>query len=423
MSALDPTTARTAAVAALLPAVENYPHLKPVELDFGSLPPRDRALALAIVRTVLQRWMTIEHLLNQALHQPFKGLEPTMRGVLLVGASQLLFFDRLPAYAVVNESVDLARSLVRPSAGSMVNAVLRILAKNIVTRCHTDPWTASADQIPLEDGFIRLGEISLPETGDLIQHLAVATSHPPNLVEQWSKTYGDPQATKLCLHSLRSPPIFIATASGYTQWTGRGEQLSQYLSLDSTRRVQDPAAGKPVQATAHLKPKMIIDFCAGRGTKTHQLAQLHPQARIFATDGDPERLKALHATYMNHPSVTVVPLEQLQGPADLLLLDVPCTNTAVLARRPEARYRYTSRLLHHLVRIQRQVMNRAITCLDTKSSVLYSTCSLEQAENQDQTRWLANRIDGTLKTQCMTLPDGHGPTYHDGGYFALLQRH
>ena len=121
-------TARGIAADALAHAAADFPDLAPAALDTARLDGRDAALALAIHRTALQRWMTIEHLLDRFTKQPCRSLEPGLRGVLLSAGAQLLFMDRLPTHAVVDESVSLARAMVREGAPPLVNAVLRRLA-------------------------------------------------------------------------------------------------------------------------------------------------------------------------------------------------------------------------------------------------------------------------------------------------------
>jgi 16S rRNA (cytosine967-C5)-methyltransferase len=214
-------------------------------------------------------------------------------------------------------------------------------------------------------------------------------------------------------------------------FTGTHERLAALLREFRGARVQDPAAAAPVQATAALSPPpvIIIDACAGRGTKTSQLAALHPQAQIVATDIDPARLEVLSRTFAGHPRVAVVKpgdLAPFIGRADLLLLDVPCTNTGVLARRLEAKYRFTRQALARLVERQRQIAADHLALLKPDGRVLYATCSLEPAENEQQAQWLTRwhpmMVEARGFTQPAGLPGEAPSRYHDGGFFALLRR-
>jgi 16S rRNA (cytosine967-C5)-methyltransferase len=185
--------------------------------------------------------------------------------------------------------------------------------------------------------------------------------------------------------------------------------------------VQDPTSAAPVAATADLSPppKLIIDFCAGRGTKSRQLAHLHPQAKVIATDPDPERFESLKQV----PGIEAVPPKDVAtyaGRADLLVLDVPCSNTGVLARRLEARYRYHAGSLASLTALQREIAELAAPLLAPGGAVLYSTCSIEPEENQQQAEALAGRLNRSIRKVESTLPGGSEASYHDGGFFALM---
>lgn len=437
-------SARAVATLALEPAVIRFPHLDPVSLDLTDMDPRQSRLAKAIHRTVLQRWITIEYLLNQFLRQPMHALEPMLRATLLAGGAQLIFMDRLPVHAVVDETVQLARHLVRPGAAGMVNAVLRRLGKVVQQPTPGAEWEPAAERIPLQDGFIPLTYSCLPEPMKLAEHLAVATSHPLNLIERWIRLFGPQQATNIAWHGVQTPPLIVAVEAGanlqtssedyavspqpgFIRWLGDHDRLLSFLAQDSSRRVQDYASSLAVEATASLEPRVILDYCAGQGTKTRQLAILHPRARILATDIDADRLSVLANVASCFPNVQVASMSQLETqlvsePADLILLDLPCSNTGVLARRLEARYRFHPRHQAAIVNLQRQISEKAMIFLAPAGSVLYSTCSIDEQENQQQVQWLCQKWKMQMERQQLSLPSGPGETYHDGSFHALLRR-
>jgi len=113
----------------------------------------------------------------------------------------------------------------------------------------------------------------------------------------------------------------------------------------------------------------------------------------------------------------------LDGAYDLILLDVPCSNTGVLARRPEARYRFGDRSLTSLIELQRSIIGRVLRGLSEDGAVLYATCSIEPEENRQQAEWIAREIRGQIAVDRLALPVGGAPTRHrDGGYAALVRR-
>jgi 16S rRNA (cytosine967-C5)-methyltransferase len=393
---------RAVVARALGVAAARFPNLPPLSLDVSKLDGVDRSLAVAIHRAAVQRWITLEYLLDQHLKKPMHSLEPTLRGVLLSAAAQLVLFDRLPSHAVVDESVSLSRRLVRPGAAGLVNAVLRRLSQ--------------------------MTEIPLPDQRNPVAYLSTVTSHGRPLVEQWINTYGQAQASRLCCHGVQTPPTWVVVEPdcdcpqeipGFIQWQDTHEQLIEFIAGHAHRRVQDPASVMPVKATASLQPRVIIDYCAGKGTKTRQTAVMHTQAKVLAHDVDQDAMKLLKNDLKDLPNVDLLP--QYNRPkADLLILDVPCSNTAALARRPEAKYRFNKTTLKSVINLQRRIMQKALDLMSPQGFILYCTCSLEPQENHQQAAWLAKQCGAVVAVEQLTFPSSRGQTYHDGSYFALL---
>ncbi|MEX1017498.1 MAG: transcription antitermination factor NusB [Phycisphaeraceae bacterium] len=451
----SPRSGREAATRALAEAAARFPDLPPSTLNTAGLSPAEAGLALAIHRTTLRRWLTLEHLVGRFVKQPMWRLQPAMRAVLLAGATQLLFMDRLPAYAVVDEMVDLARRLVRPKAAAMVNGVLRNVSRLVARNADDEPWTPGRDRLPwyadtasAHPATIHLKQPLLPEPADLPAHLALATSMPEGMVRQWLEAFDQAQAVELCLHGLKLAPTIVAVEpgfeveqgdlsrpasealyreharAGFLVWQGSHDELTAFLAADPRRRVQDPASAEPIAALHDLRFTTVLDYCAGRGTKTRQLAALRPGARLIATDLNADRLAELAPAAAGLPNIAIQPIDdakqQLAGGVDLLLLDVPCSNTAVLARRPEARYRLTRKAMLNLQELQRRIVRDALPTLAPQGHILYSTCSVDPGENQQQARWIAKQTGGQIVTEHQTLPAGVGATYHDGSYHALI---
>lgn len=432
-------TAREWASVRLTRVAEQFPLVEPPDNDPAGLSRADAALGLAIYRTAVQRWFTLQHLLERYLPKQVRRLEPPMQAVLMSGAAQLVFLDRLPAYAVVDESVRLAHQLVRPNARGMANAVLRKVDRLVSKAKRVSEWGADPRLIPLPDGgAIRLPEAVLPPAQPLDKHLVAATSMPLRLVREWLQRWGEERVAALCLHAIQNPPTTVAVEPGFelgtntgylsahafegmVAWDGPPDELGGFLSDHPDRRVQDAASTLAVNATRGHRPAAILDFCAGQGTKTRQLAQLHPDARIAATDTHAGRRDALRAATAGLPNVRVIEPDQAgEQRYGLVLLDVPCSNTGVLARRPEARYRYSQQSVGELVKLQRGIIERARGWVGPDGLLLYSTCSIEPPENQNQAKRLVRQGAGLLHEH-QQFPAGTGDTYTDGSYHALIR--
>lgn len=437
-----PVSARAAATLALARQTTRFPDLLPLRPDDSGLSPRDAALAHAIYDAAIRRWLTLEHVLDAFAKPRLRRLEAPLRAVLLAAAAQALFLDRLPAYAIIDESVELAKRLVRPGAGGLANAVLRR-----VIGCRGDRAAAYAgegevptDRLPLADGgSLVLRGAHLP--ADSRERLSVVCSLPLWLLERWTAEHGSVGAWRLAMRSLSEAPIVLNVAHarpgppkgtephdapGSAVWVGSHADLPAALGPDVW--VQDAASARPVAAAAHLRPALVVDLCAGQGTKTRQLLATFPEARVIASDTDPERLTALRAAFAVHPRAQVADPAEVEGlargKADLVLLDVPCSNTGVLARRLEARYRAGPEQLRRLLELQRQIIASGARLRAPEGRLLYATCSVERDENESQARWAAGALGLRIEREGLHLPRGlpGGPAreYADGSYHALL---
>lgn len=422
------------------------------QMEIGSLDtshfdgdPRDAALAAAVDHAIAKRWLTLQALLAPRASRGWDRVEGRLRGVLMVGAAQLLFLDRIPEHAAIHASVEMAKRLVRPGAAGLVNAILRGVSRDRVERVDTyEP--DRRDLIPLADGGAwRFAEAVLPP--DPVERLSIATSVGAPIIARWAAAYGTAEATRLALHAIGEPPVTIAGADpappgpdepnpllrphdvpGFHVLDGPREAIGAVLDANPGSRVQDPVSGRPVAATTDLRPRRILDACAGRGTKTRQLRTLHPDAEIVAAERDPGRLEILRRAMSGDRGTRVVRWDALGAesePFDLIVLDVPCSNTGVLSRRVEARYRGDEETLDELVDVQRQIVADTLRLLAPGGHVLYITCSLEPDENIRQVDWIAHWHRMDVVEQAVSMPAG-GPgspahAHTDGGGHALLR--
>lgn len=415
------------------------------EIDESPAPP----LARAIEHEVRRRWLTLAAVCERSLDGgSWQRLEPRLKATLLAGAAQLLLFDGEPDHAVVDAAVSWASRRIRRGAGGLANAVLRRVAESRVERIASGDARAASferhrDVLPRRDGSAwRLASETF--AAEPVERLSQQTSHGRELLLHWINAHGFKAARDLAAHGLLSAPTILAgpetafpddpglephEATGFRVFAADPASLARFLGAHPRLRVQDPASAAPVEATATLRPRRILDLCAGRGTKTRQLASMHPAAEIVAVEPNEARRRDLERVAAGLPQITVIGhdgLPSLAGSIDLAVLDVPCSNTAVLPRRPEARYRFTKRRLESLVHTQREIALAAEPLLSPSAAVLYATCSLEPAENERQAAWIAERFRMAIRTGAVRLPRGlpgeSTARYADGGFHALLER-
>lgn len=435
---------------ALAAQCERWPALEPLpERAWDGLGELDSAFAAAVYDAAVRRWLTLGWLIESCAGRPMLGFDVPVRAAMLAGAAQLFFLDRVPAHAAIDRSVEWAKAFSRGSG--VVNAVLRKVARvRESASVAPGPWDGQEGSIPLADGSVMRVEGGKRAPGRAAW-VAAATSHPRPLVQGWMDRHGEETGLRLALHGVVSPPTLICTGwvsapveagptpDGLTLTPHRSGRhavaegpraaLSAFLSRRPDVWVQDAGSSAAVAGVADLSPGLIIDACAGRGTKTRQLAAVFPKARILATDVDPSRQAALRRRFEGHASVRVATPEELPsfGRPDLVLIDVPCGNSGTLARRVEARYRFEGRegprQMARLVEVQRAIASDARSLLAPGGAVLYSTCSIEPAENEDQWAWASQALGVSVERRGLELPaglPGEPPSwYQDGGGWAL----
>lgn len=192
--------------------------------------------------------------------------------------------------------------------------------------------------------------------------------------------------------------------------------------------VQDLSASQAVQILAPQPGWSILDLCSAPGSKTTQIAELSQDAaKITATDIDPVRLARVteNTARLGLASVAIVPHAQIERrtePFDAVLIDAPCSNTGVLARRVEARFRVTAQAVKEIAEIQKGLLAKAAGLVKPGGRLGYSTCSIQRRENQDRIRdFLSGHANFELADESLLLPTT-GEFDHDGGYVALLIR-
>ena len=450
--------ARDAVMSHLARQIRRFPRLELTGPDLPvSMDPRDAALAHAIYDAVVRRWTTLERLIAKKASKPLSSIDAPVRSALLAGAAQIVLLDRIPPHAAVNHAVQWAKLNVNTGSGGFVNAVLHRIAEAVGPDAAAVPlpadWVASRRTIPLPGGMARLlNDDLMPEEPD--RRPAVAMGVPTALLAMLRATLGDEPATKIALASLANAPTILNTAHaklpvdpasilphhepGHAVFTGPHGDLARLLKSRPDIWAQDPASAHTVRhaadvlAKAGTTPTRILDLCAGQGTKTRQLAATFKDAKIVATDTDERRLAVLSALFHGSPQVSVVRSQQVEtlakeAPFDLILIDVPCSNTGVLSRRPEARHRYTVEAVKELVTLQRQIAARAthLLAVTRTAAIVYATCSLDPRENQEQIEWARfecglEPLGAGITTLPVASPPADATLARDGAFVQVL---
>jgi 16S rRNA (cytosine967-C5)-methyltransferase len=332
------------------------------------LTPEDRNLATALVMGVLRWQIALDARVAKLLARPDQRLAEPVALALRMGAFQLLHMDRIPAHAVLNESVEMCRAAGQPHAAGMVNAVLRKLV---------------AAQKP--------GTRIFESTAAFAERLG----HPLWLVERWVAAYGRDAALAICEYDQREPVAGLLFAEAKD---GVASREAAPQMDDGSRLVAElAAAAMPVVAGRAAQQSHTR---AAPGGKTLMLAmrlKAHlddgPAAEILATDVSAKRLASMVARLRRYvyaervqcavaDASAVVVEDERDEKFDLILCDVPCSGTGTLARNPEIRHRLRVEDLARQAARQRAILRGAIARLAAGGRLVYSTCSLEPEENE-----------------------------------------
>lgn len=417
----------------------------------ASLPVRERGLATELACGVIRRLATLDSLLRKLVARPLDQVEPPLLTVLRLGVYQIALLDGVPPHASVHETVELTKRLGRMRWSGFVNGVLRGATRLVRNETGDLP---SASGIPVSDQrFRRLAEdVFADPASDPVTYFTDAFSFPRWLAQRWSdrmtaeqlfqigRWFNAPGKVHLRVNRLRSTReelLNAITSAGVAAHAVTGldalqlEDASQIDRLPGYDQgwfaVQDVSA---MQAARRLSPQpgqRVWDVCAAPGGKTCHLAELMNNAgMVIATDIRPERLQLIDQNRIRL-GADIVQTRLIgedgsnlpDGLFDAILVDVPCSNTGVLGKRPEARWRITAAGITELNRIQERLLSVALDRLVPGGRLVYSTCSIEPEENHELVaRVLARHAEIRLDHQEMLLPGA--PT--DGGYQALLLR-
>ncbi|MCW5801951.1 MAG: 16S rRNA (cytosine(967)-C(5))-methyltransferase RsmB [Deltaproteobacteria bacterium] len=396
------------------------------ELGRSGLDERDRRLASELVYGVLRNRSRIDRAL--AAHADLGRSPPKVRTALRVAAYQLLFLDRVPPYAAVDDAVAAARAVGGTKLGGFANAVLRKVARD------REP------ALPPEGTRARLeAEHSLPTW--IADELAAALADTPAELPRVAAALGEPPpliARANRLRTTRAALIEHLTVAGITA-TPVGEDPSMALRLadlgDPSRSpsfaagswtVQDAGAQRVALVAAPRPGMRILDACSGVGGKATHLAELAGgTAEIDAADQSKTKLALLAETAQRLGIAGIRTLAcDLLDPAaplapayDLIVLDAPCSGLGVLRRHPDAKWRLTPDAVPRLASLQRQLLAALVPRLAPAGALVYAVCTFTRAEGPDQVAQLVARTGLRLVHEERTWPPDA-----DAFYVARLER-
>jgi 16S rRNA (cytosine967-C5)-methyltransferase len=400
------------------------------ELAQTRLSPPDRHLCQELAYGIVRWQAPLDWLI--ARKTDARAQKPMLQNLLRLGLYQIFWLDRIPAHAAVHETVELARQSGFASQAGFINAVLR--------------------------GYLREFDVTEHLLAELkTQQPHLGYSHPEWLVARWLKRWGADHTAEL-MEWNNTPPKAFARVNALK--ADPGKLLTQWrdenVEYDFIRRdwieenavfglkahpplsglpsfqqglfyIQDPSTLLAVRELDPQPGECVLDLCAAPGGKLTVLAQLmHNEGRLVAHDTTPERLKLIDQNCVRLGVTcvqTVLPSTLNSQPSttfDRILIDAPCSNTGVMRRRVDLRWRIRLGEIARLRSTQLELLRQAAPLLKQGGVLVYSTCSLEQEENSEVVNeFLGGHTDFKLERTRELLPFVDGV---DGTFTARMVR-
>ena len=391
------------------------------ELARSGLAERDRRLTSELVYGVLRNRSRLDRAL--AAHADLKRTPPRVMTALRLAAYQLLFLDRVPGYAAVDDAVNAARAVGGAKLAGFCNAVLRKLASGGEPALPDDPRARLEAEHSLPTW---IADELATAAGERLGELAAAFSQQAPLIARANalRTTRDELIAQLAATGVTAEPV--AAAPMAIALDGVGDPARNAGFVAGLWTVQDTGAQLVGLTSAPAAGQRILDACAGVGGKSTHLAELaHDGARIDAADQLPTKLALAAATARRLGITSVAPIAcDLLDPAaplaaayDLIVVDAPCTGLGVLRRHPDAKWRLSPADVPRLAQLQRRLLDAVVARLAPGGALVYSVCTFTVAEGPAQMASLVDRTGLRLVSEQRTWPRDA-----DAFYIARLER-
>lgn len=383
----------------------------------------DKALVSALVYGVLDRKITLDYVLSQFMKTPLKKTAPFTLQVLRTALYQIMFMEKIPDSAAVNEAVKLIKKSRENRNSGFVNAVLRSILRS---------------------------EKLLPES-DSAEDLSVRFSCPLWMVKSFIADYGLDTAISLLEESLKPAPLTIRVNTVKIDKESLKNELSDMgIACDDGQEensllilkgmdiansdlykkgyfyVQDAASQKAISALAPKSGERVLDMCAAPGGKSFTMAMfMENEGEIVSCDLYEARVGLIEKSAQRLGLDIIKPtvcdasvFDDKLGEFDCILCDVPCSGLGVIRRKPDIKYKPECDY-GELEELQYKILTNAVKYLKPGGRILYSTCTLRKAENEKLVIRFQKEYNGFCKMhECCLMPHIDKT---DGFYFALLK--
>lgn len=407
---------------------------------------QDRAFINRVCEGTIEQMILLDYIIDYFSNIKVQKMKPVIQNILRSAVYQIKFMDGIPPAAACNEAVKLAQKKGFYNLKSFVNGVLRSVVRDI-------------------------DQVEYPSTDNRMEYLSVMYSMPRWLVKRWSDEFGtlvtetmladfltehptvvrfktDRVDKRDILSSLKKQGVKVKHAP-YLPYAYKISGYNYLQALEAFRNgwiyIQDVSSMLVAEIASPKQGDFVLDLCAAPGGKSLHIAdKLGSYGMVEARDLTESKIAMIQENIQRLDLINVrvaqadatVYDSSLEGKADIVLVDVPCSGMGVIGKKPDIKYKLTSLQLEELVLLQRRILHNAATYVKPGGTLIYSTCTIGKKENQENVEWFVENypyetesLDAYLPPQLRRLSTKEGylqmlpGIYESDGFFmARLKR-
>lgn len=392
---------------------------------------RDRALATEIFYGTLKYQIQLDYWLNQYSKTPVRKMKPLIRQLLRMSLYQMLYLDKIPASAVINEAVKIAKKRKFQGLSGFVNGLLRTLDREKAQLKYPDPQASLTKSLSIQ--------YALPEwmiemwleaySKEEVQAIGEALNKRAEVCGRWNPIKGTKEElmSTLKAEGVQIEPGHLLEEAFYVKKVERLQNLASFKVGAWT--VQDESAMLVAHVMQPQKGDKILDMCSAPGGKSmHMAGMMHNEGKIVACDVHPHKLELIEKNAKRLGISIIEPTlqdgmvlnEAFIGKFDKVLLDAPCSGLGIMKRKPDIRHNKTRADLEEIASIQRALVKNAVQYLKPEGRLVYSTCTISYEENEKMAYEIAEHTGLELEDLTDTIPKCLSERLKEKGMIQIL---
>ena len=418
------TDVRRIAYEALLAGEDEKIRTVDVLDKYSYLDRQDRSFLKRLIEGTIERRITIDHVLDLYSKVPVVKMKKQVRTLLRMGTYQLLYMDSVKDHAAVDETVRIAKKTGVSGLSGFINGVLRTVQRN-------------RDNIPMPD-----------VKADPVKYMSVAYSCPEWIVRKLINEQGYENAKDVLETSVSVRPVTARVNLSRTTAEDALKKCSGTISdicdiaivlkdidnvaeipaiSDGSKCVQDISSMLVCMGAGIKKTDTVLDLCASPGGKTMHAADIATDGKVISADVSADKTERIreNITRCGFTNVEIMTAdasvydEKLDGIADVVIADVPCSGLGVMGRKNDIKYNVTEKGIEDIVKLQRSILENVAKYVKPGGILMFSTCTCSRCENEDNMEFLTAQCGLTPVDMYDLIPEKLRSMSAKEGYLQL----